>query len=146
MVKANSDLVIDPRYRAEVLRMSAALLARGDRPAGIERVQVPCAGASLEAVVSTIPGADGRPIILVMVARSVAEPLLDSPRLRDRYRLTPRELEVCLLLARRWSNKEIARVMEIRPRTACRHTENVLRKLSVPNRVEAARLLAVFAV
>jgi DNA-binding CsgD family transcriptional regulator/tetratricopeptide (TPR) repeat protein len=52
--------------------------------------------------------------------------------------LTPRELQVLRLVAEGWSNPEIGEELGISPRTASVHVSNVLAKLGVPNRVEAA--------
>lgn len=57
-------------------------------------------------------------------------------RLRIRFGLTDREAEVAHLLALRWTGKEIARELDVRPSTANRHTESVLRKLGIHSRLE----------
>jgi DNA-binding NarL/FixJ family response regulator len=53
-------------------------------------------------------------------------------------RLTPRELEVLSLLAQGGDNDSIARVLVISPQTARTHIQNVLVKLGVHSRLEAA--------
>jgi DNA-binding NarL/FixJ family response regulator len=52
--------------------------------------------------------------------------------------LSAREAEVLKLLAKGLSNKQIAVSMRVSPSTVKRHVENILRKLHVKNRVEAA--------
>ena len=52
--------------------------------------------------------------------------------------LTPREVEVLTLLARGLSNDRIARQLVISPRTAAVHVRNVVTKLGLDNRTEAA--------
>jgi len=52
--------------------------------------------------------------------------------------LTPRETEVVSLLAMDLSNREIARQLSIRPATAERHVANILAKLGVSSRSQAA--------
>ncbi len=52
--------------------------------------------------------------------------------------LTEREKKVLLLVAEAQSNKEIAASLRISPSTVKRHLENILRKLGLKNRVEAA--------
>ena len=52
--------------------------------------------------------------------------------------LSQREREVLKLLAKGLSNKEIAVSMRLSPSTVKRHVENILRKLQLKNRVEAA--------
>jgi LuxR family maltose regulon positive regulatory protein len=52
--------------------------------------------------------------------------------------LSPRELEVLLLIAQGSTNKEIAQQLFIAPGTVKAHTSNIYRKLDVTNRTEAA--------
>ena len=52
--------------------------------------------------------------------------------------LTPREIEVLRLLARGRSNKEIARLLVITPKTAANHVQRVLDKLGAGSRAEVA--------
>ena len=52
--------------------------------------------------------------------------------------LSPRELEILRLLARGLENAEIAAELHISPRTAKNHLSNVLAKLGMSNRVQAA--------
>jgi two-component system nitrate/nitrite response regulator NarL len=54
--------------------------------------------------------------------------------------LTARELETLLLLARGYSNKQIARSLRISQHGAKRHVANVLAKLNCPNRTLAVAL------
>ncbi|MCF6522536.1 response regulator transcription factor [Streptomyces sp. JJ36] len=54
--------------------------------------------------------------------------------------LTARELETLLLLGRGYSNKQIARSLQISQHGAKRHVANVLAKLNCPNRTLAVAL------
>ena len=56
----------------------------------------------------------------------------------NQFGLTERELEVLGYLAEGLSNREIAQRLFISPKTASHHVSNVLRKLGVQGRVEAA--------
>ena len=56
----------------------------------------------------------------------------------DALGLTPRELEVLRLVAAGWSNPEIGEALGISRKTASVHVSNLLGKLGVENRVEAA--------
>jgi DNA-binding CsgD family transcriptional regulator len=54
--------------------------------------------------------------------------------------LTPREAEVLNLLARGYTNREIAAALVISVKTASVHVSHILRKLGAPNRLEAAAI------
>ena len=58
-----------------------------------------------------------------------------------RFGLTDREREVLLLLADGRSNPEIAQALFISPKTASVHVSNILAKLGVGGRVEAAAVV-----
>src|SRR5436305_1773153 len=66
----------------------------------------------------------------------------DASRLRGRYGLTIREIEVTRLLLRGESNREIADRLNISEHTARHHTENVLGKLGVRSRAAISRAVA----
>ena len=55
--------------------------------------------------------------------------------------LTPREHEVFMLLALRYSTQEIAIRLGISPKTTRNHISNVIQKLDVKNRVQALKEL-----
>jgi DNA-binding CsgD family transcriptional regulator/tetratricopeptide (TPR) repeat protein len=59
--------------------------------------------------------------------------------------LTPREAEVLALVARGYTNREIATALVISVRTAGVHVSHILRKLGAPNRLEAAAIAHRFA-
>jgi DNA-binding CsgD family transcriptional regulator/tetratricopeptide (TPR) repeat protein len=54
--------------------------------------------------------------------------------------LTPREAEVLTLVARGYTNREIAAALVISVKTASVHVSHILRKLDAPSRVEAAAI------
>jgi DNA-binding CsgD family transcriptional regulator len=54
--------------------------------------------------------------------------------------LTPREAEVLSLVARGYTNREIAAGLVISVKTASVHVSHILRKLDAPNRLEAATI------
>jgi len=62
-------------------------------------------------------------------------------RLRTDHGLTPREVQVALLLAEGLSNSVLASRLEISPHTARHHTQRVLDKLGVHSRAEAGAKL-----
>jgi steroid delta-isomerase-like uncharacterized protein len=55
--------------------------------------------------------------------------------------LTPREAQVALLMAERFTHTEIAEQLRIKPNTARRHCERVLMKLGVSRRQDVAQAL-----
>ena len=59
--------------------------------------------------------------------------------------LTPREAEVLTLVARGYTNREIAATLVISVKTASVHVSHILRKLDAPNRREAAAIAHRFA-
>ena len=70
-------------------------------------------------------------------AASVAE----APNgLAETLGLTPREAEVLTLVARGYTNKEIADTLVISVKTASVHVSHILRKLDISNRAEAAAI------
>ena len=54
--------------------------------------------------------------------------------------LTPREAEVLTLVARGFTDREIAGALVISVKTAGVHVSHILRKLNVPSRLEAAAI------
>jgi len=59
--------------------------------------------------------------------------------------LTPREAQVLNLLARGYTNREIAAELVISVKTASVHVSHILRKLGAPNRLEAAATISRLA-
>src|SRR5206468_12274400 len=80
-----------------------------------------------------IADADGRlpGLMCVVWVRRCRPRLLTIEQLRERYRLTPREIRVTTLLAARLGSREIAKALGISIHTTRRHAESVLRKLGV---------------
>ncbi len=81
---------------------------------------------------------------LAVRARLPLQPRRDRPSKPARYDaqavpgLTEREQSVLALLAEGYSNGQIAQALFISTKTASVHVSNILRKLNVTNRVEAA--------
>lgn len=70
------------------------------------------------------------PVVVQTAATPPAAPRLEA--------LTPREREILALVAEGHSNKDIARRLFISERTARTHVSNILRKLELPSRTQAA--------
>jgi DNA-binding CsgD family transcriptional regulator len=102
---------------------------------------IPAAGfiliAGVLAIVSAFPVAQGRPDDFHRLEPRQTEPKGHEidPRLRE---LTPRELDVLILLAEGKSNKEIAEALVISPNTVRHHVHQLLHKLNCSSRSEAA--------
>jgi two-component system, NarL family, nitrate/nitrite response regulator NarL len=73
-----------------------------------------------------------------LLGRLIARRRERDQALRLMARLTPREREVLALLARGADNAGIAQALVISPETARTHVQNVLNKLGVHSRLEAA--------
>ncbi len=78
------------------------------------------------------------PKIAALLFRRVAALAAELPPVTASATLTPREREVSTLLDRGWSNKQIARELRIRTSTVKNHVHNILEKLNVRRRGEAA--------
>jgi DNA-binding CsgD family transcriptional regulator/tetratricopeptide (TPR) repeat protein len=61
--------------------------------------------------------------------------------LEETLGLTSREVEVLALLARGYTNRQIAATLVISAKTASVHVSHILRKLGAPNRLEAAAIV-----
>ena len=63
---------------------------------------------------------------------------MDYQRGKLNAALSAREAEVLKFVAKGLSNKQIAVSMRVSPSTVKRHVENILRRLHLKNRIEAA--------
>ncbi|HEX2529890.1 MAG TPA: response regulator [Burkholderiaceae bacterium] len=90
--------------------------------------------------------AAGEPVVAeAMTAKLVAQLQGGAQRIEapsDLDKLTPREREILSCLARGESNKSIARTLDVAESTVKIHVQNILKKLQLSSRVQAA----VFAV
>jgi DNA-binding CsgD family transcriptional regulator len=86
-------------------------------------------------------GRDGRNGQAAADAGGTTPPSSTATRLQLEYGMTPREVEVALLLAEGCSNSTVARRLDISPHTARHHTQRVLGKLGVHSRAEAGARL-----
>ena len=68
----------------------------------------------------------------------------ESSALRERFHLTNREAEVASSIAKGKSNRDIAAILSLSPRTIDKHLEVIFAKLNVENRTSAAALILGF--
>jgi DNA-binding NarL/FixJ family response regulator len=122
-----------PRAQA-LLRAAEAALAGGDRDGATERLQ---RAASLAAELGTRPLGEQITLLARRARIQLAGEELPEEPAGD-LGLTERELEVLRLVAAGRSNREIAGELFISPKTASVHVSNILSKLHVGSRGEAA--------
>ncbi len=119
-------------------RLAAALLAtHGDRGSAATALRDAHAGAlalGADPLVAAIETLARRARITVVAAAAEASGQ-DRP-----FDLTQREIEVLTLVAAGRSNREIGETLYISPKTASVHVSNILGKLGVDGRLEAATL------
>ena len=77
-----------------------------------------------------------------MTMLSMRPPRMSGNHDQMNFLLTAQEKQVLSLIAEGDTNKEIASALNISPSTVRRHTENILRKLHLNNRTQAAVYLA----
>lgn len=79
------------------------------------------------------------PQMMAKLMQSVrAAPVTAAAPAPDKERLSPREREILRFLARGASNKEIARSLDLAESTVKIHMQNILKKLNLVSRVQAA--------
>jgi DNA-binding NarL/FixJ family response regulator len=96
--------------------------------------------SGLEAAVRLVH--DGEALLDPQIAGRVMEEVAHPPATGDVASLTPREREVLGLLGRGLSNRELADTLVVSEKTVKTHVSNILMKLGVHDRTQAA-LLAV---
>jgi DNA-binding CsgD family transcriptional regulator len=122
------EAVSEPYPRAQaLLRAAEAALAGGDRDGAAGRLRQ---ALELATGLGATPLAD-------RIARAARRAGLDRGRTGG-FGLTGRELEVLRLVAAGRSNRDIAAELVISPKTASVHVSNILGKLGVASRGEAA--------
>jgi DNA-binding NarL/FixJ family response regulator len=126
------DYVLPPDV--QVWLQSAAAASPGSEPASISlSARKPSAGIRLIYI-----GQIGPDEYLLRLL----EGDLDDDRvvLRQKLTVTEREAEVLLWIARGKSNRDIAEILHLSPRTVNKHLEQIYTKLGVENRTSAAAL------
>ncbi|WP_428534498.1 response regulator [Rhodopila sp.] len=115
---------------------SHAELLRQAITAGV--VECPAAAVGVASVDIRLVGRLRGDEILMRIAE--AQPTRDEARIHARLKVTRREAEVLLWLSRGKSNRDIAEILGLRPRTVNKHLEQIYAKLGVENRASAVAL------
>ena len=131
-----------------LLRLAEAASAAGDRPSAARSVRE---ARAVAAEAGAIPVADEAAALARRARLSLDDPAEDvaapgaAPHVTAlpedplaRFGLTEREREILGLLAAGRSNPQIAQALFISPKTASVHVSNILAKLGVDSRIEAA--------
>jgi DNA-binding CsgD family transcriptional regulator len=124
-----------PREAYALWRAAEALVASGDREAATT------AARDAHALASTIGWAwvrDGVALLARRARLALDLPVPSALTPAERLGLTPREVEVVELVAQGRTNRQIADALFISTKTASVHVSNILGKLEVANRGEAA--------
>ena len=86
--------------------------------------------------------ADGESVMSPQMTAKLMASVRSAPRqtppAADKERLSPREREIMAWLARGASNKEMARNLDLAESTVKIHVQNILKKLNLSSRVQAA--------
>ncbi|MFJ2187356.1 helix-turn-helix transcriptional regulator [Kitasatospora sp. NPDC087861] len=130
---------------AALLRAGEAEVQAGRREAGTELLREARELATVRgdrpllAEIAGLADRAGLTLTPAPAARPAAGPAVPPPA-GESFGLTPRERDVLRLLARGWTNRQIAEELYISPKTASVHVSNILGKLAVTGRGEAAAL------
>ncbi|MBX3070968.1 MAG: hypothetical protein KF883_10755 [Thermomicrobiales bacterium] len=124
---------------AEAMRKSISLESMPIEVALQERVLRSCRDSLGPAQFEVMRSLGGTkpPSELVRLAQKALDTQLDAPRAPD-HDLSPREREVLVLICQGKSDREIGEMLFISRRTAASHSGNILAKLGVHSRAEAA--------
>lgn len=88
--------------------------------------------------------ARGESVMSPLIANKLADALREPPKVKavapdgGLEKLSPREREILIMLARGQSNKEIAAALQLAESTVKIHVQGILRKLGLAGRVQAA--------
>ncbi len=108
-------------------------------PPGSSQRQAAASAASNQLLEFSYVGETGPDELLLRLVAAASGP---EGLLRQRLGLTPREAEVLFWVAQGKSNKDVADILSLSPRTVNKHLEQVFAKLGVENRASAAAMAA----
>ena len=113
-------------------------VVRGFEVGGIDYVTKPIRPAEVLARIST----HVRNARMLSEARHTRDAAPAAAGDLSHYQLTPRELDVLAWIARGKTNRDIAEILGMSPRTVNKHLEHIFVKLGVETRAAAAALVA----
>jgi len=99
------------------------------------QLQVATAGTTLKWVL--VGAASGDEYLLRLINEDQTD---ECDLLKQKFAITNREAEVLLWVAKGKTNREIAQILELSPRTVNKHLEQLFKKIGVENRTSAATL------
>jgi DNA-binding NarL/FixJ family response regulator len=108
-------------------------------PLGSSQRQAAASATSDQVLEFSYVGETGPDELLLRLVAAASGP---EGLLRQRLGLTPREAEVLFWVAQGKSNKDVADILSLSPRTVNKHLEQVFAKLGVENRASAAAMAA----
>ena len=114
-------------------------VVRGFEVGGIDYVTKPIRPAEVLARISTHVR-NARMLSEARLSRDAATVAVSGDL--SHYQLTPRELDVLAWIARGKTNRDIAEILGMSPRTVNKHLEHIFVKLGVETRAAAAALVA----
>ncbi len=123
--------------RAPLPEALATALADTPDPARLS-IALPRAGGvgvKVQGVARLAPGE-----ILLRVSEADTAPGVEE-RLRETYQVSAREVEVLSWIAQGKTNRDIAEILDVSPRTVNKHLERIFRKIGVENRTAAAAVV-----
>jgi two-component system, NarL family, nitrate/nitrite response regulator NarL len=88
--------------------------------------------------------AEGDAVVSPQMTRKLVQSIKSTPKTElapapaEKDKLSPREREILVFVARGASNKEIARALDVAETTVKIHVQHILRKLDLTSRVQAA--------
>jgi DNA-binding CsgD family transcriptional regulator len=132
----------EDRLRSAARRLAVAVREGAGRRRGTAATEVVTANGRYSLRAAAVPAALLGGGVTALVALTMHAPAaLTDGQLRDRFALTPRQVEVARLMARGLTNADIGLSLVISHHTAERHAERVLRKLRVATRSAVAAFL-----
>ena len=125
--------------RAPLPEALATALADTPDPArlNIALPRVGGAGVKVQGVARLAPG---EILLRVSEVEDGAAPGMED-RLRETYQVSAREAEVLSWIAQGKTNRDIAEILDVSPRTVNKHLERIFRKIGVENRTAAAAIV-----